>query len=1189
MSLTQLGSDILGSGSVVDMANFGINVACSQDGNVIAVAGSGYDTSAFLLNTGHVRVYEFTNGNWVQRGIDLVGSVSNEYFGGSVSLSSDGSVLAVSSPNITKIYLYTWNGIQYELKNTKTEATISSYGTVVKLTPDGSTIIVGAPYSSGSTGVVFVYTIDSNYTFQQKGATLVSPSTTGVYGNSVTISSDGNTIAVGAKFIHSVYVYTWNSTTGTWDSHISNPLRPDNSGNFGIVTMDEPGTTLVVGAPGYSSSRGAIYTYKLESNIWTLKNRFISTGPTAGYFGSACSISSDGQRLAVGAYGENKTYIYTWNSSTNTWSLLGSALTGTKESFGMSIALSSTGTFIIVGAQTNAINGLDSGRVYMYSYTTNWFLQGTPISGLGSFNRTTRSGKSFDISSDGSILVIGEPEYDISGMQAAGAIRTFLYTATGWAEQGILLGPPSVGLFGTHVVISADGQTIAVSANSNRVYVYSWDLTQSVWVANTPSYIISAGINTGTITSLNREGTLLAIGATMYDLPVYLYKKNSVSGIWELKTSVSVSGTNLQFGISLSLSNDSSTLAVGILSTTQNGNVNVYNILVDSSGTYSLQLKGTQLAGSPTGTIENYGAAVSLNENGTRLAVGANNASKVYLYEWNGTQWFQMTNSPIAGPSASNFGISVAINSSGSVLAVGAPARRISSYTSGSAYLYLWSNSAWQTNSSVGIDGLPMNEQFGSVVQVSGNGSRVGISAPNSSLNGPASGRTAVYQYAYTPTAPYAPDVDIYSIQQTSITIQADTYDDGNSPILNYKYSINGGPYIAFEPPQISGTLTFTDLTPGQTYTIGLKAVNAIGESTASTTSATLISVPDAPTGLTANPQDSALVIGFTAGGDGGSAILDYQYSLDTSNIWISIGVTVLSFLVSGLVNGSPTTVHLRAVNAVGYGNSASITGTPATVPGIPTGITATPQDGALSIGFTAGSNGGSAILDYQYSLDTTTWVSVGISTNPFIVSGLPNGSSTTVYLRAVNEIGNGSYGNVSGTPVSSSQEVVCIVSGQRVLTPSGYKLIDILQDGDLIVTATGKKVPIRMYKTIIGETTVRTAPMRVSGPNGDVLLSPLHAYKVNANGWMMPRYAVGAGYTNVKQERLGYTVTYYHIETPNYLQDDLVLEGMIVESYGMNFARQHNINPKTVYLKSRMGNWYERIKVSTHAKSVKK
>lgn len=89
--------------------------------------------------------------------------------------------------------------------------------------------------------------------------------------------------------------------------------------------------------------------------------------------------------------------------------------------------------------------------------------------------------------------------------------------------------------------------------------------------------------------------------------------------------------------------------------------------------------------------------------------------------------------------------------------------------------------------------------------------------------------------------------------------------------------------------------------------------------------------------------------------------------------------------------------------------------------PDAPTITTISAGNGQLSVAFTAGANGGSAITDYKYTVDGTTYVSVGSTTSPFTISGLTNGTVYPVQIKAVNAIGDGATSNtVSGTPVNA-------------------------------------------------------------------------------------------------------------------------------------------------------------------------
>ncbi len=89
---TQIGADIDAEAS----ADFsGYSVSLSSDGSVVAIGAYGNDANG--SNAGHVRIYENVSGTWPQIGVDIDGEVAEDKSGISVSLSSDGSVVAIGA------------------------------------------------------------------------------------------------------------------------------------------------------------------------------------------------------------------------------------------------------------------------------------------------------------------------------------------------------------------------------------------------------------------------------------------------------------------------------------------------------------------------------------------------------------------------------------------------------------------------------------------------------------------------------------------------------------------------------------------------------------------------------------------------------------------------------------------------------------------------------------------------------------------------------------------------------------------------------------------------------------------------------------------------------------------------------------------------------------------------------------
>jgi hypothetical protein len=129
-----------------------------------------------------------------------------------------------------------------------------------------------------------------------------------------------------------------------------------------------------------------------------------------------------------------------------------------------------------------------------------------------------------------------------------------------------------------------------------------------------------------------------------------------------------------------------------------------------------------------------------------------------------------------------------------------------------------------------------------------------------------------------------------------------------------------------------------------------------------------------------------------------------------------------------------------------------------------------------------------------------------------------------------------------------------CIPAGQRILTAAGWRAVQELRNGDMVVTDSGATVPATIYSSTI-TTTSKTAPINipVKGGNGSVRLSPNHAVRLNKSKsiWQFPCHLLES-LAGVTQDAPGKKVTYYHIALPNYLRDNLVLEGGVVaDSWG--------------------------------------
>ena len=115
--------------------------------------------------------------------------------------------------------------------------------------------------------------------------------------------------------------------------------------------------------------------------------------------------------------------------------------------------------------------------------------------------------------------------------------------------------------------------------------------------------------------------------------------------------------------------------------------------------------------------------------------------------------------------------------------------------------------------------------------------------------------------------------------------------------------------------------------------------------------------VPDKPGGLLAQAGNGEVALSWTAGGDGGSAIVRHQYRVKEGNgaygVWRDIATSAAGeahaggYTVAGLDNGALYTFRVRAVNAVGGGPASEpASATPGPPPRV-TGVAITSEPGA--------------------------------------------------------------------------------------------------------------------------------------------------------------------------------------------------------------------------------------------------
>ena len=320
------------------------------------------------------------------------------------------------------------------------EAANDNSGYSVSLSSDGTRVAIGAPYNDGTgndAGHVRIYELDGG-TWTQLGSDINGEAASDNSGYSVSLSSDGTRVAIGADRnddtgSNAGHVRIYELSGGDWSqlgSDIDGEAADDLSGYS--VSLSSDGTRVAIGAlynDGTGSDAGHVRIYELDGGTWTQLGSDIDGEAADDQFGWSVSLSSDGTRVAIGARlndgtGSNAGHVRIYELSGGTWTQLGSDIDGeaANDNSGWSVSLSSDGTRVAVGARYNDGTSNDTGHVRIYELDGgDWSQLGSDIEGEAA---NDNSGNSVSLSSDGTRVAVGAPYYDGTGSNA-GHVRLY--------------------------------------------------------------------------------------------------------------------------------------------------------------------------------------------------------------------------------------------------------------------------------------------------------------------------------------------------------------------------------------------------------------------------------------------------------------------------------------------------------------------------------------------------------------------------------------------------------------------------------------------------------------------------------------------------------------------------------------------------------------------------------------------
>ena len=263
-----------------------------------------------------MRVYEWMNGAWIQLGADIEGKAADDQAGVSVSLSADGNRVAIGAPftydfgaghPAGKARVYEWmNGAWTQLgADIEGEQLDDEFGWSISLSADGNRVAVGAPTG---TGYVRMYEWMNN-SWTQLGAVIDGEGLEDGFGGSVSLSSDGNRVAIGApgndgngNLAGHVRVYEW--TNGAW-TQLGTDLDGEAAENYSgrRVSLSANGNRVAIGAPGNSgngTNAGTVKVFEWKNEGWTQVDANID-GEAPSDESDGVSMSANGNLVAIGA------------------------------------------------------------------------------------------------------------------------------------------------------------------------------------------------------------------------------------------------------------------------------------------------------------------------------------------------------------------------------------------------------------------------------------------------------------------------------------------------------------------------------------------------------------------------------------------------------------------------------------------------------------------------------------------------------------------------------------------------------------------------------------------------------------------------------------------------------------------------------------------------------------------------
>ena len=307
--------------------HFGDSVSLNAEGNIVAV-GAPFNVESGV-NAGQVRVFENGNNNWVQIGQNINGEDAFDESGRTVSLSASGTILAIGSHynsnngnqsghvRVFENVNGTWSQLGLDING---ESQYDESGWTVSLSDDGTIVAIGAKYNNADgyqKGQTRVYKF-LNGTWTQLGQDIDGEADSDLSGFSVSINSNGSIVAIGG--IHNEangslagHVRVFEYSNESW-TQMGDDIDGEAGENFGYsVSISDDGLTVLIGAingDGQEVNSGVARVYNYNNGNWSQMGGNLEGEVSSDYFGRSVSMNSDATSVVIGipSGGANNSY-----------------------------------------------------------------------------------------------------------------------------------------------------------------------------------------------------------------------------------------------------------------------------------------------------------------------------------------------------------------------------------------------------------------------------------------------------------------------------------------------------------------------------------------------------------------------------------------------------------------------------------------------------------------------------------------------------------------------------------------------------------------------------------------------------------------------------------------------------------------------------------------------------------------